>query len=700
MNLVHRTRDLSQIITGRSPGDIPESEARSLIVELVEVIIAHSHRYHAQDDPLISDAEYDRLFSFLQDLERVFPNLKRSESPTHRIGAIPLSGFEKVRHPEALLSLSNAFDAQALRAWYARCRNGLEYSDTQVLSLTAELKIDGVAVALTYDSGLLVQAATRGDGRVGENVTENVRTIRSVPLQLYPAVSIDPPIPERLEVRGEVYFLNSDFESLNERLAADGQKTYANPRNTAAGSLRQLDSGITASRPLSFFAYAIGPARGNVPPTQSETLKWLESVGFRVNNLATRVDGIEDIVDYCEAWTRERASLDYDIDGVVVKLDSLSDQNRLGTISNAPRWAIAFKFPAREETTVLKDIILNVGRTGMITPEAVLAPVDIGGVTVSQASLHNADFIIKRDIRIGDTVIVKRAGDVIPQVVIPILEARTGEEERWVMSQSCPSCDMPLERSEGDADYYCVASDCPEQFIRLLEHFASRNAMDIEGMGSKLAIQLAEEGLVSRLDDVFKLDIDRLLTLDGFALKKAENLIEGLGTARFRTLSRLIFGLGIRHVGQTTAEVIAAHFESAIALYDVSAEELIDIEGIGDTIAKSVSDWFSRSDNRKLIESLDSLGVNIRQLEDERPISSVEGTLSEKVFVITGTLSRMGRKQASDIIKRAGGKVSASVSKKTDFVVAGENAGSKLAKARELGVRVIDEVQFLELVKG
>jgi DNA ligase (NAD+) len=694
-----RTRDLRERLRELAPDSVPESERSALRDELVEVISYHARRYHADDDPMISDAEYDRLYRFLTAFEEAFPMLRRPDSPTRRVGAAPVSSFEKVEHPERLLSLSNAFDADGLRAWFSRCRRLLDLEEEEKLPVCAELKIDGLAVALTYESGALVRGATRGDGRVGEDVTDNIRTVDAVPLRLELADDDPgPSIPDRIEVRGEVYFRRSDFEALNARLAEEGARTYANPRNTAAGSLRQLDSRVTASRKLSFYAYSVGPVTGSTPDSQYETLRWLSRMGFPTNEHVERIEGEQDVLAFCDAWTAQREELDYEIDGVVVKVDGLDQQARLGVISNAPRWAVAFKFPAREETTVLNEIIINVGRTGMITPEAVLEPVEIGGVVVSQATLHNADYIRDRDIRVGDTVIVKRAGDVIPQVIGPVPSARDGSEKAWCMPESCPACGNPLERLEGEADYFCVASDCPAQFIRLLEHFASRGAMDIEGFGSKLAVLLAEEGLVRRLDDVFRLELERLLELEGFAEKKARNLLDGIHEARERTLGRLLFALGIRHVGQTTAEAIAGRVGSARDLFDASAGDLLEIEGVGDVIAASVVDWFALEENRRLVEELAALGVNIERQASEEVVVLDRGTLEGKSFVITGTLESMGRKEAEDQIKRLGGKATGSVSTKTDFVVVGENPGSKAVKAEKLGIDILDENGFLALL--
>ena len=694
------TQALSEKVKTVSPEDVLQADAGPLLNELTQVVAFHATRYYAQDDPLISDAEYDRLFQFLRDLEARYPALQRGDSPTMRVGSEPLSAFSKVEHPERLLSLSNAFDPDTLLAWYERCRKGLNLDETDLMPVTVELKIDGLAVALTYENGTLVRGATRGNGRVGEDVTANLRTVSSIPLSISAGSEASGAIPSRIEVRGEVYFRRSDFDRLNAGLTAAGQKTYANPRNTAAGSLRQLDSSITAKRDLSFFAYSLGPVTGEPPGSQSEILSWLGVLGFEINEHATRFEDIADAIAFCITWTDRRETLDYEIDGVVVKVDSISSQDQLGAISNAPRWAVAYKFPAREETTELIDIVVNVGRTGMITPEAVLEPVEIGGVTVTQASLHNADYIRDRDIRIGDRVIVKRAGDVIPQVLGPVEGARTGVEEIWSMPEYCPVCNTKLERLEGEVDFYCVSSDCPAQFIRLLEHFASRGAMDIEGLGSKLAVQLAETGLVQTLDDVYRLSTEALSELDGFGAKKVSNLLDGIANSKSRTLGRLLYAIGIRHVGQTTAEILAATIQEAHELFEVSPDALLETEGIGAIIAQSISDWYSLEHNRALIHHFEELGVNISRLASEVSLTLESRPFESFSFVITGTLESMGRKEAQEAIKQRGGKVSSSVSSKTNYVVVGENPGSKATRAEELGVQILDEPEFLKLLNA
>ncbi|MEO0560400.1 MAG: NAD-dependent DNA ligase LigA, partial [Bacteroidota bacterium] len=602
----------------------------------------------------------------------------------------PLDRFEKVDHPVPLLSLGNAFDGDELRAWVERAVKGLEavLDDGAQPALALELKIDGLAVALTYQQGVLVRAATRGNGVTGEDVTTNVRTIRGIPLRLRGDV-----VPQSLEVRGEIYMRRSTFEALNERLVAEGSRPLANPRNGAVGSLRQLDSSITASRGLDFWAYGIGPTSAEAPETQTVTLNWLAALGLPVSEERRQLESVDAAVAYCEGWAARRDTLDFEIDGAVVKVDRLDYQQVLGQVSTAPRWAIAFKFPAREATTRLLDIEHNVGRTGVIKPLAVLEPVGVGGVTVSKATLHNADYILDRDIRIGDRVVIKRAGDVIPAVVGPVLDVRTGAERVYEPLTVCPVCGRALVRPEGEADLRHRDGGCPAQLRRSVEHFASRGAMDIEGMGKKIAALLVDEGLVEDLPDLYALDRDELLALDGFKERKVDNLLGGLAVSKARPLGRLLFGLGIRHVGETVATQIIAHFASLNELASADAEALEAIDGIGPIVAESVVAWFADDVNQQTVERLRQLGVNTTRLDSEAIAASGPATSAAagKTFVLTGTLPTMSRPQAKAKIEAAGGKVTGSVSKKTDYLVAGEAAGSKLVRAEELGVPVLTE---------
>lgn len=701
MDLIQATTDLRERVTSTPIDQLNLDQARELVYQLVTVLNAHGHRYYVLDEPVITDPEYDFLLNSLRLLEDRFPELSSPASPTQRVGGEPLDKFRKVNHPTPLLSLSNVFGPGEIRTWYDRCCRLLKsaYGEDIQPVVTAELKIDGLAVALTYKKGHLEVAATRGDGRVGEDITRNATTIRSIPLYIpLDHRSGELIVPGSIEVRGEVYIKRSDFESLNNRLAQNGKRTFANPRNAAAGSLRQLDPNITANRPLSFLCYGVGPVDGDTPGSQYDLLQWLSRFGFPVSPYIRQFERIEDIVDFCTYWSDERDALDYEIDGVVLKIDDLDYQRELGFISNAPRWATAYKFPGREATTRLREIIVNVGRTGAIKPEALLEPVQIGGVTVSQATLHNEDYIVSRDIRVGDLVVVKRAGDVIPQVVSFVPAARTDKEQPWKMPETCPACGSPLVRLPEEADYYCVSNDCPAQFIRLLEHYASRDAMDIEGLGSKMAVVLAEKGLVRHLSDIYRLTIPELLSLEGFAEKRAMNLLAGIDASRRRSLSRLLFALGIRHVGKTTAETVVSHFEDLDEIAGADSEKLVAIGGIGHVIAESIFDWFRVEDNQALIADLKELGVNTRRLPEEAPPTSENEAVAGKTFVLTGTLEALTRSDAERRIKSLGGKVSGSVSSRTDYVIVGDSPGSKYDKARELGIAILSERDLLSLL--
>lgn len=702
MDLFEASREVAERLDDRPVEGLSAEEAGREVELLRPLVRAHAHRYYVLDDPVLTDGEYDVLYQRLQALEEAHPELVAPDSPTQRVGGQPLDAFEKVRHPQRMLSLANAFDADDVRDWYDRCRRGLERGEDEPLPLTGELKIDGLAVALTYVEGTFEVGATRGNGRVGENITTHVRTIRDVPLRIPVRSGVAAGVPARMEVRGEVFMRKSAFETLNARLEEGGKQPFANPRNAAAGSLRQLDPGVTATRPLRFYSYGVGPVEGHMPGTQHEVLDRLQALGLPTNPHRRQFEDVEEAVAFCERWTERRDDLDYEIDGIVLKVDDLVLQDQLGTIATSPRWAVAFKFPAREATTRLVGIEVNVGRTGIIKPEAILEPVGIGGVTVRQATLHNEDYIRERDICVGDVVVVKRAGDVIPQVVRPVVEARSGRETPWVMPSFCPRCGTELVRLPEEADWYCVASDCPAQFIRLVEHFAGRSAMDVEGLGEKLAVQLVEEGLVQTLADLYRLREEDLVGLERFAEKKAANLIAALEASKGRPLSRLVHGLGLRHVGLTTAELLVQHHESLEALGQATAEALAEIDGIGAVIAKSVVDWFEVEDNRTLVDALRALGVNTERLDRERRALSddEEAALpaAGKTFVLTGRLPNLTRREAKARIQAARGRVTGSVSGTTDFVVAGENPGSKLDAARAHGVPVLDEKGLLDLL--
>jgi DNA ligase (NAD+) len=691
MTLIEDTRALQEAIQDRSPDALARAEASSLADDLRAVVRRHDHRYYVEDDPVISDAEYDRLYRYLQDLEAAFPSLQTPDSPTQRVGGEPIDAFDKHEHPEPLLSLSNAFNREELREWYERCQRGLKDRFGEVApAVVAELKIDGVAMALTYEDGQLSVAATRGDGTVGEDVTHNIRTVHRIPLRVPVEEGAGTP-PERIEVRGEVFMRKSEFEALNDRLVSDGAQPFANPRNAAAGTLRQLDPSVVARRPLSFFAFAVGPVSGEELSTHSQVLDRLDALGFPREAHTQRFEALGPLLDFCEEWPDQRDSLDYEVDGVVVKIDRHDYREELGTIADAPRWAVAFKFPAREATTTLTDIQVNVGRTGAVNPEAVLEPVEVGGVTVSKATLHNEDYITERDIRIGDTVVVKRAGDVIPQVVRTIPDARTGTEEAWTFPDICPTCGTDLVRLPDEADYVCPNSECPAQFKRLVEHFVQRDAMDIEGLGEKLSHRLVDLGLIETLADIYRIEVSALTPLKGFAQKSAQNLVDAIEASKERSLSRLLFALGIQHVGKTVAETVVRHFDSLDALAAADVEALDAIEGIGPTIAESIVDWFAVPDNQTLVADLASEGVNTERLPHEAASDDEEaGPFAGYTCVLTGSLPDWTRSDASTAIERAGGRVTSSVSGNTDLLIAGANPGSKLDRAREEGTTIVE----------
>jgi DNA ligase (NAD+) len=665
----------------------------------------HNYRYHVLDDPIVSDAEYDALMRELRAIETANPDLITPDSPTQRVGGTPSEKFAKVRHPVPMLSLGNGFDEADVRAWRERILRVMG-SDARI-AFTVEPKIDGLAIALTYEQGRLVRGATRGDGEVGEDVTPNLRTIPSIPLVLGAASweggDGDPvaagrqvQIPASIEVRGEVYMRIADFEKLNERFAAAGERVAANPRNAAAGSLRQKDPSITAARPLRFFAYAAGPFEGIRLGSQWETLQAYRSLGLPINQDARRFEDFEEALAYCHDWMRRRNALPYEADGIVLKVDSFAQQRELGVVGRDPRWAVAWKFPAREATSRLIDIVVNVGRTGVVTPNAVIEPVNIGGVVVRNASLHNADYISQRDIRVGDYVTVKRAGDVIPYIIGPIVDRRDGSEQPWNMPAVCPSCGSPLARDPEQAATYCQNSGCPAQLIRRIEHFVSRGAMDIAGIGERQAKQFVDSGWVHDVADLYLLDAARFAGVEGYGEKRVANLLAAIAEAKGRPLPRLIAGLGIRMVGEVVAQQLAQHFRSLDALQEATAEQIDAVDGIGPEIAASVAQFFSVPANRALVEKLKALGV---RSEAEAPAAPRGDQLADRVFVITGTLPGLTREQAAELIVAHGGKVTGSVTKKTSYVLAGSDpGGTKYNKAIELGVPLLDEAGLLALL--
>ena len=664
--------------------------------QLRQKINYHLYRYHTLDDPVISDVEYDKLFHALRRLEEENPQFLTVDSPTQRVGAEPLEGFEKVIHPIRMTSLGNAFNDDDMRSWLTRIAKLLPPDITVAdLEFVVEPKIDGLAIALTYENGILIQGATRGNGVEGENVTANVRTVKNIPLRI-PTTPDGPAAPTRIEVRGEIYMPLADFEQFNNEQAEKGEKVYANPRNFAAGSLRQLDSKITAHRPLAMFAYAMGYIEGAELHTQQETLAYLNGHGFAINPDILHTNDFEEVLNFIHTWMDRREQLPYDADGAVIKINDFALQHYLGIVGNAPRWAIAYKFPAQEATTLLREIRTNLGRTGQITPYAVLEPVNIGGVTVSQASLHNFEDLAKKDIRVGDTVVVKRAGDVIPQVIKPILALRPPGTAPYQPPSHCPDCGEPAVRLGDDVALFCVNAACPAQLIRQIEYFVSRSALDIEGFGIKIGEQLAQAGLLTDIADIYFVSREQLLELEGFAEKKADNLLEALAASKTQPFERVLIGLGIRYVGSTVARLIVDAFPSIEALQNATQADLEAIEGVGPRIAESIVEWFKRPAQQILIQKLHQAGVQLEKRSDPT-ITTAAQTLAGKTFVITGTLPTWGRDEAKRFIEQHGGKVTGSVSPKTDYLLAGEKAGSKLTKAQTLGVPILDEAGLKQL---
>ncbi len=665
------------------------------IKQLQKEINLHNYRYHVLDQPLISDYEYDMMIKKLRELEASHPEMITADSPTQRAGAAPLEKFTKVRHPAPILSLSNAFNHEDLLAWYDRIMK----LDSRVANsgFVLEPKIDGLTVVLRYENGILVQGATRGDGEVGEDITTNVRTIKSIPLKI-PVEESEIKAPDLLVVRGEVFIMREDFLKLNRMLEENGEKTYQNPRNTAAGSLRQLDPALTSTRPLTIYTYAIVQSSDPLPETQWQLLTYLKKMGFPVSDYSERVKDIQTVLAHTQKWVEQRDEIPFEVDGVVIKLDELRVANELGFVGKDPRGAIALKYPAREVTTILKDIGVNVGRTGVLTPYAIFEPVELGGVTVSKATLHNFDFITEKDIRILDRVLIKRAGDVIPYVIGPIVDARTGKEKPFEMPKVCPSCGQEVEHLAGEVAWYCVNGSCPAQLVRNLEHFVSRGAMDILGLGEKIVEQLAETGLVADVADLYRITREQVLKLEGFKNKKADNLIEGIQNSRQQPLERMIIGLGIRGVGEVAAADLAKKFTDLDELAKASSIQLQQMEGFGPNTADAIVDWFAKPGNQNLIRKLKTVGV--WPVADQNASTKIKTYLEGKVFVITGTLPSWSREQAKVFIENNGGKVTDSISKKTDFLVVGENAGSKLDKAISLGVPQLDEEGLRDMISG
>jgi DNA ligase (NAD+) len=671
-----------------TPADRVE-RLRSLIREA-------NYNYYVLDAPTVEDAEYDDWMRELEGLEADHPELADPDSPTQRVGATPAAGFAEVRHREPMLSLANARGPDELVAWYRRARTVLEQEGLagREVRFVVEPKIDGLAVSLTYEDGRFVRGATRGDGVVGEDVTHNLRTIGAVPLALR---TPEGPPPRVVEVRGEVYLPLAAFAEFNASRAAAGQPTFANPRNAAAGSLRQLDPRATAERPLSIWCYALGFHDGVEVAGQAESLEWLRRAGFRVNPGISVEPTLEAAQAACERWEARRGEVDYDIDGAVVKIDAFDLQRRLGSVGRAPRWAVAYKFAPTTATTTLLDILVNVGRTGALVPYAVLEPVFVGGVTVRQATLHNHEDIARKDLRVGDRVIVQRAGDVIPQVVAPLVQERTGAERPFVMPGRCPACGTPVVAHEGEVVIRCPNRSCPAQLVQTVIHFASRGAMDIEGLGEKTVFKLFEEGLVRDVADIYGLSASDLSALDGFGEIAAENLIGAIETSKAQPWPRVLYGLGIRHVGDVTAGAIAGVAPSLDALLAAGPEDLSAAEGVGPVVAGAIAEYLGVEENLATLERLRAAGLQTRM---DAPPPPAGGPLSGLTVVVTGGLDAMSRDEAKRAIAAAGGKATDSVSRKTAFVVAGRDPGSKLAKAESLGVPVVDEAEFLAVLGG
>jgi DNA ligase (NAD+) len=667
-------------------------DVRRRAEELRREIRYHNYRYYTLNDPVISDAEYDALMDELRALEEAHPALVTPDSPTQRVGAAPADAFTKIEHPVPILSLDKASDAGEVYGWWERVRKHRP-PDAPPLAWVVEPKLDGLTVVLHYENGLFVRGATRGDGAVGEDVTTNLRTVHTLPLRI-PVDSDGPQPPARLVVRGEAMMLIEDFERMNTRQVEAGEDPFANPRNAAAGSLRQLDPRVTAERPLTLLAYDIVDADGPVPETQWETLAYLERLGFRVSEYAARFESLDEVVAHCEAWIDRRDAVPYEVDGLVIKVDDLATQEAMGVVGRAPRGAVAFKFPGREATTQLLDIGVNVGRTGTLVPYAVLEPVAIGGVTIQKATLHNFEDLQRKDIRIGDRVVVRRAGDVIPYVVGPVVEARTGDERIFETPTVCPSCGEPVVSPEDEVAVYCINVDCPEQRVRRVEHFA--NAMDVDGLGERTVELLVERELVQNPADLYYLEREDLMALEGFAEKSTENLLASIAVTKDRPLEQVIAALGIQGVGAIVAQMLARHYRSIDDLAAASREEIEAIEGMGPHTAEAIVTWFQHEHNRAFVEKLRRAGV---KLEQEELVEAPAGPLEGLTFVITGRLSRP-RKAIAALIEEQGGRVTGSVSGNTDYLVVGESpGGSKYSKAQELGTPMIDEAQLRAMME-
>jgi DNA ligase (NAD+) len=662
-------------------------KAREEIIALREVLNQYDYEYYVLDKPTVPDAEYDIKRRELEELENAFPDLITPDSPTQRVGAEPLESFQKVEHNVPMLSLSNAFDEQEVRDFAVRASNGT----TEPVTFVCELKIDGLAVSLTYENGQFVRGATRGDGTVGEDITSNLRTIRSIPLSIKEQGTI--------EVRGEAFMPHRSFLALNEQREKDGLELFANPRNAAAGSLRQLDPKIAASRNLDIFLYGVGEWEGSALPTHSARLERMEELGLKTNPHWKKCETIEEVLNFIRYWTEERPNLDYEIDGIVIKVDNLNQQEELGYTAKGPRWATAYKFPAEEVMTRLREIELSIGRTGVVTPTGILDPVRIAGSTVQRASLHNEDQIREQDIRIGDYVVIKKAGDIIPKVVRSITEKRTGEEKEFFMPDACPACGNELVRLEGEVALRCNNPNCPAQLKEGLIHFASRNAMNIEGLGEKVVAQLFHAELIETIADLYRLEREKLLELERMGEKSADNLLQAIEVSKTNSLEKLIFGLGIRFIGAKAAQILAEQFGTMDQLQKASYEELVMIDEIGDKMADSIVKYFEEEKVVALLNDLRELGLNMEYKGPKKTETATDGPFAEKTIVLTGKMEEFTRNEAKEQIEARGGKITGSVSKNTDIVIAGEAAGSKYNKAVELGITIWDEQQLKEALE-
>lgn len=664
-----------------------KQQAQEKIAALKELLTQYSHEYYVLDKPSVPDAEYDEKLHQLEKIEANFPELITTDSPTQRVGDKPLDFFEKVRHTVPMLSLGNAFSESELRDFDRRVRQAIG----EDVRYVCELKMDGLAVALRYENGHLVQGSTRGDGTTGEKITSNLRTIRSIPLTIEEKNTI--------EVRGEAFMPHRSFIQLNKQREKKGQDLFANPRNAAAGSLRQLDPRIAASRNLDVFLYGIGEWEGKPVATHSERLEYMRQLGFKINPEWKKYDSIEEVIEYVEYWTEHRPHLNYEIDGIVIKVDSIEAQEQLGYTAKSPRWAIAYKFPAEEVMTTLRDIELSVGRTGVITPTAILDPVKVAGSTVQRASLHNEDLIREKDIRIGDTVVIRKAGDIIPEVVQVILDKRSGEEEEFFMPTICPACENDLIRIEEEVALRCINPNCPAQLQEGLIHFSSRNAMNIEGLGEKIVAQLFREKLIQTIPDVYRLEKEKLLTLDRMGEKSATKLLEAIEKSKENSLEKLLFGLGIRFIGVRAAQILAMEFNTMENIQNATYEDFIAVDEIGDKMADALVQYFSDEKIISMLHQLSDLGVNMTYKGRQPNDASKDTIFSGKTVVLTGKLEYFTRKEAKEQIETLGGKVTGSVSKNTDIVIAGEAAGSKYEQARKLNITIWNEEQLKEALE-